>query len=186
MIRTIFASAVAAVTLLGAADLEAQQGFALKGGLVFNESEFSQATGDSRVPDANGFSIGLEYVLPGGLGLGLTGYTTGSPDDFEISEGSLVMLAEANYFLQFPLLPVSPYLGLNAGLGTYDFEDVQDRVRPEVDFGDVGWQIGVRFQPISLIGVDAQYRRVNGSARTAEDVSLDLESDQIVIGVTLF
>ena len=56
-----------------------------------------------------------------------------SPSDFDISEGSLVMLAEANYFLNLPALPITPYAGLHVGLGTYSLDDVDAGVSPEPD-----------------------------------------------------
>src|SRR5690606_10427389 len=97
---------------------------------------------------------------------------------------SLVMLAEANYFINIPLLPITPYAGLHVGLGTYDLDDVENAVRPEVDFGDRGWQVGLRFQPTPMFGLDAQFRRVSGSLSGEQDASFD--TNQVLIGVTIF
>lgn len=178
-------SALAVIfAVLTASPLVAQSGFALKAAGVFNFSDVDAERTDIDLEDAAGFNVGAEYVLPGGLGLGISGYTLGSPSDFDTSEGSLVMLAEANYFFKLPLLPISPYAGLHVGLGSYDLDDVQDRVRPDVDFGDRGYQFGVRFQPTTLIGLDAQFRRVSGSLSGEQDASF--EASQVLLGVTLF
>lgn len=176
--------ACAAALLMAAAPTAAQSGFALKGGAVFNSTRVSERETDLRPSDAAGFHLGAELVLPMGIGVGISGYTAGSPRDFDVSESSLVMLAEANYFIRLPVLPVAPYAGLHVGLGTYDAEDIRQRVRPEVDFGDLGFQLGVRFQPTALLGLDAQYRRVSGSLSGQQDA--DFETDQFLIGVTLF
>lgn len=174
------AALVLAVTAAGSA--EAQSGFALKGHLLFNSSDVEGTETDYE--DSAGFNLGAEFVLPLGIGIGVSGYTAGSPDDFDFSEGSLVMLGEANYFFNLPLLPVSPYVGAHVGLGTVDLGDLESTQRPEVDFGDLGFQIGVRFQPISLLGIDAQYRRVSGSLADIQDSEFD--SNQVLIGITLF
>ncbi len=166
------------------AGAHAQDGFALKVGGVFNSSTVEDRESDLRLSDAAGWSVGAEYVLPGGWGIGLSGYTTGSPDAFDTSQGSLVVLADLNYFFRLPLLPISPYAGLHVGLGTYTLRDVQDRVRPQVDFGDRGWQVGVRFQPTAILGLDAQLRRVSGSLAGEQDASFDQR--QVVLGVTIF
>src|SRR5690348_10471519 len=73
----------------------AQQGFALKAGPVFNSSDVREEETSLRLSDAAGWGAGIEYVLPLGIALGVSGYTAGSPNDFDLSEGSLVMLADA-------------------------------------------------------------------------------------------
>lgn len=125
-------------------------------------------------------------MLPLGIGLGIAGYTAGSPGDFDTSEGSLVMLGEANYFFSLPLLPISPYAGVHVGLGTLDMGELQDvrHRRPEVDFDDLGFQLGIRFQPSPLIGLDAQYRRVSGKLEGEQGTGFD--TNQILIGLTVF
>jgi len=173
----------AALVFAAAVPATAQQGFALKGGLVFNKQSVEGVNRPEDVPAANGFGVGVEYVLPGGLGLGVSGYTAGTPKDFSTSEGTVNFLAEANYFLRLPLLPVAPYVGLNMGLGSSTLGDAPD-LRPEVKFGDVGFQFGVRFQPLPLLGLDAQYRRVRGSVANAQDATFD--ANQVLVGVTLF
>jgi hypothetical protein len=162
----------------------AQQGFGLKLGGVFNSSTVQERETDLRPADAVGWNVGLEYVLPGGIGLGVSGYTTGSPTNFDTSQGSLVVLGDLNYFFRLPLLPIAPYVGVHVGLGTYQLQDVQDGVRPQVDFGDRGYQFGVRFQPTVMLGLDAQLRQVSGSIAGSQDSSF--ETRQIVLGITLF
>lgn len=176
--------AAAGLLLLGSAPAAAQSGFALKGGLVFNSSDVDRDVSNMELQDAAGFHLGAEMVLPLGLGVGVSGYTTGSPDDFDTGSGSLVVLGEANYFLNLPILPVTPYAGVHTGLGTLHLEDVEGFGRPEVDFGDLGWQVGVRFQPLPILGVDAQYRRVSGSLEGAQGAGF--ETNQFLIGVALF
>jgi hypothetical protein len=174
----------AGALLLIAAPATAQDGLALKLGGVFNSSTVEERETDLRLADAAGWNVGAEYVFPGGWGVGLSGYTTGSPDAFDTSRGSLVVLADLNYFFRLPLLPLAPYAGLHVGLGTYTMQDVQDGARPRVDFGDRGYQFGVRFQPTSILGIDAQFRRVSGSL--ADEQEVEFETRQFVLGVTLF
>jgi opacity protein-like surface antigen len=176
--------AVVAATAAAAPAAHAQDGFALKLGGVFNSSTVEDRETDLRLSDAAGWNVGAEYVFGGGWGVGLSGYTTGSPQRFDTSQGSLVVLADVNRFFRLPLLPITPYVGLHVGLGTYTLQDVQDRVRPQVDFGDRGWQLGVRVQPTALIGLDAQLRRVSGSLAGDQDASF--EQRQVVLGVTIF
>lgn len=180
-----FAGALLLVFFLAVpSSLFAQQGPALKLGALFNQTRVEDERQDLRPSDATGWSVGAEYVLPLGLGVGLSAFTAGSPDEFSLAEGSLVVLGEANYFIRLPLLPLSPYAGFHVGLGTYALEDVENRPRSEVDFGDLGYQLGVRFQPTSLLGLDAQYRRVSG--HVAHEQGVELESGQWILGVTLF
>ena len=120
-----------AMSVAAAGSAEAQSGFALKGSLLFNSSEVEGTETDYE--DSAGFNLGAEMVLPLGIGIGVSGYTAGSPEDFNFSEGSLIMLGEANYFIYIPALPLSPYIGAHVGLGTLD----------------LGWNVADQtFQPI--------------------------------------
>ncbi|HEX2090768.1 MAG TPA: outer membrane beta-barrel protein [Longimicrobiaceae bacterium] len=171
--------------LLGlAAPARAQQGVALKGHFLFNSSAVSTERTDT-FPDASGISLGAELVLPLGIGVGVSAYTS-SGSDSSLDTSTLTGLAEANYFFRLPLLPIAPYAGVHAGLGRYSKEDLRDPRRPEVEdtWTQLGYQVGVRVQLNSLLGVDAQYRRVSNSA--AEDQEGDLERNQFLLGVTLF
>ncbi|HEX5725361.1 MAG TPA: outer membrane beta-barrel protein [Longimicrobiaceae bacterium] len=182
MRRSIALLAVAAVA--AAAPLGAQSGFALKGHYVFNESEVREGDTD-RLPVSDGFSLGAELVLPFGVGVGLTGYTTGRVTEFERETTSFGVLGEANYFLRLPVIPLTPYAGVHAGLGKYKVDDLDD---PDPEFKDdrnqLGWQAGVRWQINSLLGVDAQFRRVSESAAEGQDDRF--ERSQFLLGVTLF
>lgn len=182
MRRSFVIMAALVMAVAGAGTADAQSGFALKGSLLFNSSDVEGTETDYE--DSAGFNLGAEYVLPLGIGVGISGYTAGAPEDFSFSEGSLIMLGEANYFFNLPLLPISPYVGAHVGLGTLELGDLENTARPEADFGDLGFQIGVRFQPISLLGIDAQYRRVSGSLAEIQDS--DFESNQFLLGITLF
>jgi len=168
----------------GASSAWAQSGFGLKVGGVFNSSTVEERETDLRMADAAGWNLGIEYVSAAGLGIGVSGYTAGSPTHFDRERGSFVVLADANYFLRIPLLPIAPYAGVHLGLGTYRLEDVQGGVRPRVGWRDRGRQYGVRFQPTSMLGIDAQFRRVSGSLADEQDRSF--QTRQIVLGVTLF
>ena len=163
----------------------AQQGFALKGHYIFNASAVNEERADT-LPDASGVGIGAEFVLPLGIGVGVSGYAAGGATGQDVETSALTVLAEANYFLRLPLLPVSPYAGVHAGLGRFSKEDLDDPQAPDIEDTrtQLGFQVGVRVQLGSLLGLDAQYRRVSTSA--AENQGGDLERSQYLVGVTLF
>ena len=171
----------AAALALSASAAQAQQGFALKGHYLFNASDAES----DQTPTADGFSVGAELVLPMGIGVGVTGYATGKATEFDRESTSFGILAEANYFIDIPLLPVTPYVGVHGGLGRYTVDELGDA---DPEFKDsrtqLGWQVGARLQVNSLLGFDAQYRRVSESA--AADQGGDLERDQLLFGITLF
>lgn len=175
----------AALSALAAAPANAQSGFALKGHYIINSSAAEEAQETRQLPDADAFGLGAEFVLPFGLGVGVSGYTTSSDEEgFEAREYTI--LGEANYFINIPMLPISPYLGLHAGLGVLDQENVSN---PDLEIQDksrsqLGYQVGVRFQVTPMIGLDAQWRRMSTSAD--EDQDDRLERDQVLLGVTLF
>lgn len=164
---------------------EAQDGFALKGHYILNSSAAQQAEMSQQLPDADAFGLGAEFVLPVGLGAGITGYTA-QTDMGGVENREFTVLGELNYFLQLPLLPVAPYAGVHAGLGVLDQDDVvdadleiQDRNRSQL-----GYQLGARVQLTPMLGLDAQWRRMSTSAGADQDDRL--ERDQVLIGVTLF
>jgi hypothetical protein len=187
MMKKLAPLAALCLTLLAAAAVpaHAQSGFALKAGYLFNSSVVNGARTDS-LPSANGFGVGVEYVLPMGIGLGASAYTEGGLSDFNLDNGSAVFLAEANYFLRLPMLPVSPYAGVHAGLGRYSRDELVGgtpmKVRDSRD--QLGYQLGMRFQATPMLGIDAQWRRVSNSAAADQDGRL--ERSQVLLGVTLF
>jgi len=180
MKRTLFA--LAALLAVSAPPAQAQSGFALKGHLLFNETNARNADGDE-IPAEDGFSIGAEYVLPMGIGLGVSAYAEGKATEADLETQRFGVLAEANYFFRLPVLPIRPYVGVHAGLGQYTYEDVST---PEIqdDRTELGFQAGLRWQVNSLLGIDAQYRRVSDSA--SNDQAPELERNQVLVGITLF
>lgn len=184
MSRKTVLPVLAAICLgLGSAPAESQDGFALKVGAAFNSSTVEALETDLRFSDAAGWTLGAEYILPLGFGIGVSGYTVGSPRAFEISESSMVFLADANYFLRIPGLPLSPYAGVHAGLGRYRFDEV-DEARPDVEFGDLGYQFGIRLQAARMLGIDAQFRSISRSAGADQDAGF--ERKQFLLSATLF
>lgn len=182
MRRTLPVLLAVLAALSAPAAAHAQSGLALKGHYLFNESNV-EGTGRD-VPSADGFSLGAELIVPlVGIGVGVSAYTTGTARDFDVETSSFGVLGEANYFVDIPLLPLTPYAGLHAGLGRYTVDELGD-AEPEIEDGttQLGWQVGVRWQINPLLGIDAQYRRVSESADEADD----LERSQVLVGVTLF
>ena len=188
MRKTTFA--LAGIAALAAAPaLQAQSGFALKGHYVFNESKVDDArnSGFNDVPSPDGFSVGAEFVLPMGIGIGATAYTEGKATDVNTRTSSFAVLAEANYFARLPIIPLRPYAGIHAGIGRYTIEDVSGGTAdPEIKDNrtQLGYQLGVRWQVTRMIGIDGQFRHVSDSA--SEDQSPDLERNQFLLGITVF
>jgi hypothetical protein len=179
-----FRTAALTVILLAAAAAPAfaQDGFALKAGYLYNRSQVEGATD---VPTASGFGLGVEYVLPGGVGLGVSAYSAGSVREFDVESGTLNVAAEANYFLRIPLLPLAPYGGVHAGFGRYSRGDGSTPgTRPDDGWRELGWQVGMRVQLLPILGLDAQFRRVSTSLETNQGEGLSRE--QVIIGVALF
>jgi hypothetical protein len=178
--------AVVGLALAQAAPATAQHGFALKGHYLLNSSTADAARADGTIPSADGLGLGAEYVLPGGLGFGVSGYTAGSPKDVDYKTTEFTFVGELNYFLRLPVVPLAPYVGVHAGLGTSTGDDVSVG---DVSLGDrsrsqLGYQVGLRFQPTGLIGLDAQWRHVSTSAFEGQDGRL--ERNQVLLGITLF
>lgn len=185
MRRSIFVLAAGAVlSLTFATPGQAQSGFALKGHYIINSTAAEGAQETRKLPDADAFGLGAEFVLPMGIGVGISGYTAEMDGGAESRE--FTILGEANYFLSLPVLPISPYVGVHAGLGVLDQDDVTD---PSLEIQDknrsqLGYQLGVRFQVTPLIGLDAQWRRMSTSADADQDDRL--ERNQVLLGVTVF
>ena len=172
--------------IMGAATTAlAQSGFALKGHYIFNETTASDAREEQVIPGNDGIGLGAEIVLPFGLGVGVTGYTAGGTQDVDFETTELTVLGEANYFLNLPVLRISPYVGIHAGLGTLSRDDppaefeIEDKSRTQW-----GYQLGARLQLNSFLGIDAQWRRMSTSAAEGQDNAL--ERNQVLLGVTLF
>lgn len=173
----------AAALFASAGTAQAQSGFALKGHYLFNASDVENR--ETQTPVADGFSLGAELVLPFNVGVGVTAYTTGKATEVDRESTSFGVLAEANYFIDIPLLPVTPYVGVHGGLGQYTIEDASAAdPRLEDSRTQLGWQVGARFQLSPMFGLDAQYRRVSEFAE--ETQGGDLERNQVLLGITVF
>jgi len=188
MRKATFALAALAA-FAGASTLRAQSGPALKAHYVFNQSKVDDARGSgfTDVPSPDGFSVGVEYVLPIGIGIGATAYTEGKATDVDTRTSSFAVVAEANYFARLPIIPLRPYAGIHAGVGHYTIEDVSGGpASPTIKDSrtQLGYQLGVRWQLTPIVGIDGQFRHVSDSA--SEDQSPDLERNQFLIGITLF
>jgi opacity protein-like surface antigen len=188
MKRTILLVIAAAALSAGHAQRAyAQSGFALKGHFIVNSSDASDARQNREIPDADGFDVGAEFVLPIGLGIGVSGYSASQKfADSDMTAREFTVLGEANYFLRLPYIPIAPYAGIHAGLGRLSQDDVTD---PDLKLGDdsrsqLGYQFGLRFQPTSMLGVDAQWRHMSTS--TAAGQSGRFERNQVLLGITLF
>jgi opacity protein-like surface antigen len=165
---------------------QAQSGFALKGHFIVNASSAEDAQENREIPTADGFDVGAEYILPFGVGLGVSGYTASEKDSDFGDTREFTVLAEANYFLRLPLLPLAPYAGIHAGLGQLSRDNVSD---PDLEIQDksrsqIGYQIGIRFQPTATIGIDGQWRHMSTSAASGQ--SGRFERNQVLLGVALF
>jgi hypothetical protein len=178
--RKLIPLLAAGALLASAGTAQAQSGFALKGHYLFNASDAES----DQTPAADGFSVGAELVLPFSVGIGVTAYTTGKATDVDEEASAFGVLAEANYFIDLPVLPITPYVGVHGGLGQYTIDNV-DEADPEFkdDRTQLGWQVGARLQLSPMFGIDAQYRRVSESAE--ETQGGDLERDQILLGITI-
>jgi len=187
--RKLSFALAALAALAGTTALQAQSGLALKGHYVFNQSKVddARASGFDDVPSPDGFSLGVEYVLPIGIGIGATAYTEGKATDVDTRTSSFAVLAEANYFAKLPIVPIRPYVGVHAGVGRYTIEDVSGgTASPEIKDNrtQLGYQIGARWQVSPMFGIDGQFRHVSDSA--SKDQSPDLERNQFLLGVTVF
>jgi hypothetical protein len=180
--RAVFIAATAAL-LLSAGNAMGQSGFALKANTIYNRESIEE---QRRIPSAVGIGAGAELVLPGGLGLGVSAYTGGRLSELDRGASSFTTLGEVNYHLRLPLIPISPYAGVHAGLGTYSRADLTAPAEPKVqdDLRQLGYQFGVRIPLGSVIGLDAQFRRVSTWLSGAQDGRIARE--QIVLGITLF
>jgi hypothetical protein len=176
--------ALSGLALTRAAPAVAQRGFALKGHYILNSSTAQVAREDGTIPSADGVGLGAEYVLPGGLGFGVSGYTAGTPKDVTLRTTEYNLVGELNYFLRLPVLPLAPYAGVHAGLGTTTGDELGDVALNDRSRSQLGYQFGLRFQPTSLLGIDAQWRHVSTSAFEGQDGRL--ERNQVLLGVTLF
>jgi hypothetical protein len=175
--------AALAASVLAVGEIRAQSGFSLKANTIFNRETVEETR---RTPATVGLGAGAELVLPGGFGIGISAYTGGRLSTLHRDVSSTLILGELNYHLPIPLLPISPYAGVHAGLGSYTRADRADpdRLRREDDLHQLGYQLGVRIPFRSVIGLEAQYRRVSTWLAREQDGRFSRE--QILVGITVF
>ena len=176
---------VGVALLLAAAPVEAQKsfnsGFNLHGNFHFNRSTV-QTVGDVRQAE-HGYGVGLE--LSGrNLAGGLYGFAVGRPRAYDTAETAVHAVLEGNYYIPIESLRLAPFAGVHTGLGSFTSGYFDDPFlpRPQDGLGDIGFQFGVRFQPLQNLGVEAQWRQ------HAESVFVSAESErrQVLLGVVLF
>lgn len=153
----------------------------IKGHHIFDRSAFAVEDGSIQEPKS-GFGVGLEYVLQNGWGFGIAGYTAGRVSEFDSESALIVLIAEANYFLRMRALRLAPYVGVHTGLGTYrkgasDFPSLHDNI------AELGYQVGLRFQPWVYLGFDAQLRWMSDAAY--RDQTAAFERTQVLLGITI-
>jgi hypothetical protein len=168
----------------GARERDFHTGLKLGGALVYNRSDVAIRRGeldDSKV----GWGAGIEWVR-GTLGIGLSGYTDGAVSELDAST-RFVVLAEANVYAPIPSVRIAPYVGVHTGLGAYTRAYFDDPSLPSIGDrtpGSLGIQIGARWQPISLLGLDFRWRQLSESASELQDSPF--QASQILLGATLF
>lgn len=191
IVGTLACGAFAALVLLSAPErAAAQSGFGLKGHLVYNASTaqtFRDNPDTSLGSDFSGFSLAGEYLIPFGLGIGLSGTASGDPRDTDRAT-VFMLLAEANYYLDLPVLPVQPFAGVHVGIGSWSW-DVRDEVVggdgfSDLERADFGWQVGVRITLFGPLSIEGMFRRMSASAEQEQDPGF--ESDQVLLGVRIF
>jgi hypothetical protein len=176
--------------LLAAGSLDAQDGpssfnsgLKLKGGFHLNRSAVE---GISERPEhENGYGAGIEIVGKH-LGLGVYGYSAGRLSEFDGELTPVIAVAELNYYMPIERIRVAPYFGIHSALGEFTSDFISEPYWPKPQDGpaNIGYQAGLRFKPLPLISLDAQWRRQSGFAFETQHESL--ERTQILVGVTLF
>ncbi len=167
-----------------AQDASFNSGIKLRGNFHFNRSAVNSE--DPRVPEAeNGYGAGLE-IIGRHLGVALYGFTVGNAREFDADATPVMVVAELNYFWPIQSIRLAPYAGIHTGLGVFtkDYFNEPFVPKPQDGISGLGYQIGLRFKPIPVIGLDAQWRRMSVSAFEAHGEML--ERNQILIGLTLF
>jgi hypothetical protein len=168
-----------------AADRDFHTGLKLGGALVYNRSDVAIRRGDLEGSKV-GWGAGIEWVT-GTLGIGLSGYT-GLPDaDVDATRMRFVVLAEANMYAPIPSVRIAPYVGVHTGLGAYTRTYFDDPTLPSIGDrtpGSLGIQIGARWKPLPLLGLDFRWRQLSESASELQDSPFQVS--QILLGATLF
>jgi hypothetical protein len=156
-------------------------GIKLRGNVHFNRAVLDSPDFDAR----NAYGVGAEYVGRQ-LGVGLYGYTDGSSPSALTDTTTVYVVAEVNYYLPIEELRLAPYLGIHSHLGNFDrswFDD-PSLPRPQDGIDSLGYQIGIRYKPLPILSVDAQWRQQSQSVWDHQQGFL--ERNQILLGVVLF
>jgi hypothetical protein len=158
-------------------------GIKLRGAFHVNRSDVDTKSPDFKQPEA-GYGVGFEFT-GNRFGLGMYGYTPGRTDEFESATTQATVVLEANSYFPVERIRLAPYVGAHTGLGVFTKDFFSDPFFPKPLDGlkHLGYQVGVRFKPIPLIGLDVQYRR---QSQSAADLTPDLERGQVLVGFTLF
>ncbi len=158
-------------------------GIKVKGNLHFNRSSVESV--NDVFEAENAYGAGLEFV-GSRIGVGLYGYTDGRTRAFSADTTVFYVVGEANYYFPIDGLRLAPYAGVHTHLGNFDRSYFKDPhlPRPKDGFGGLGYQIGVRYKPLPIVGIDAQWRRQSDSVW--EDQRGFLERNQVLVGVVLF
>jgi hypothetical protein len=158
-------------------------GIKLRGNLHFTQTRADVATEMPR--GENAYGAGLE-IIGRRLGMGVYGFAPGRTEGFEAERTAVHVALEANYFHPMERIRLAPYVGVHSGLGSFTRDYFADPhfPRPRDGRRDLGYQAGIRFKPIPLIGLDAQWRRQSRSITV--EMGEMLERDQFMVGVVLF
>jgi hypothetical protein len=185
VILSVFASlsALPAVAQQNDAAYSFNSGIKLRGNYHINQSTASDK-------QENGFGAGLE-IVGNHIGIGLYGFTQGKTSEFDKETSVVSAVLEANYFYPIERLRLAPYAGVHTGLGQFTSEYFDDPFfpKPQDSFKDLGYQVGLRFKPIPVIGLDVQWRRSSASLVSWQDENggeNPLERNQFLVGITLF
>lgn len=178
---------VGAALLLAAAPLAAQKsfnsGFNLHGNFHFNRSTV-QNVGDVRQAE-HGYGLGLEFSGRHFAG-GVYGFAQGRARTFDSAQTVVHAVLEGNYYLPIESLRLAPFGGIHTGLGSFtnDYFDDPFLPRPQDGIGGIGYQFGLRFQPLPGLGVEAQWRQHAESV--FDDFLPESERRQVMVGVVIF
>lgn len=184
LLAPILVAALAALAAPAAAQHDSfNSGFKLRGDFHFDRSTVA-SVGDIQQPE-HGYGLGLEYNGRN-LGVALYGFALGRPRGFDSHETPVNVVLEGNYYVPIDGLRLAPFGGVHTGLGQFTGDYFADPHFPRIQdgLGNLGYQLGVRFQPLSQLGVEAQWRR---HASSVYYDGLDrFERTQILVGVVLF
>jgi len=168
-----------------ARDRDFHTGLKLGGAFVYNRSDVAIRRGDLEGSKV-GWGAGIEWVR-GTLGIGLSGYTGLSDVSIDATRTRFVVLGEANFYAPIRSVRVAPYVGVHTGLGAFTGAYFDDPYLPSIGDrtpGSLGIQIGARWQPLPLLGLDFRWRQLSDSASELQDSPF--QASQILLGATLF